>query len=163
MWWLPFKTLEIKTEQNIAKVRSILRWNIAGGYSLSRPTFGIDTQKRFWGYMREDDTFRIRPVIRYRNSFLPVICGEIRTRGNGTLIRVRMRPPIVSAAFMLTWYSLLGIALVAVIRSGSFSGVAVALLMAVVGFGIMTGAFGYEAGKSKKYLEKLFRTLDGRE
>ncbi len=119
--------------------------------------------KRFWGYMREDDTFRIRPVIRYRNSFLPVICGEIRTRGNGTLIRVRMRPPIVSAAFMLTWYSLLGIALVAVIRSGSFSGVAVALLMAVVGFGIMTGAFGYEAGKSKKYLEKLFLTLDGRE
>ena len=47
MWWLPFKTLEIKTEQNITEVRSILRWNIAGGYSLSMPAFGIDTQKDF--------------------------------------------------------------------------------------------------------------------
>ena len=162
MWWFPFRTLEIRTEQNITKVRSILRWNIAGGYSLSMPAFCIDTQKRFWGYMRENDTFRIRPFIRYRNSFLPVICGEIRPSGNGTLIRVRMRPPFVSTAFMLTWCSFLGIALAAAIRSGSIGGVAVSLLMAVVGFGIMAGAFGYEAGKSKKYLEKLFLTLEGR-
>lgn len=62
---------------------------------------------------------------------------------------------------MLMWYSFLGIALVAAIRSGSIGGVAVSLLMAVVGFGIMAGAFGYEAGKSKKYLEKLFLTLEG--
>ena len=161
MWWFPFRTLEIRTEQNIAKVRSILRWDIAGGYPLSMPAFCINTQKRFWGYMREDDTFRIRPVIRHRNSFLPVIYGEIRASGNGTLIRVSMRPPIVSAAFMLTWCSFLGIALVAAIRSGSIGGVAVALLIAVVGFAIMAGAFGYEARKSKKYLEKLFLTLEG--
>jgi hypothetical protein len=54
-------------------------------------------------------TFKISRVIRYRNSFLPVILGNIADRAYGvTTVRVRMRLPLFAMIFMAVWLGMVG-------------------------------------------------------
>jgi hypothetical protein len=56
----------------------------------------------------EDDSFRIRRDIRYRNSFLPLIWGRITLTGTGSRIYVTMFLHPLVALFMVFWLVMAG-------------------------------------------------------
>jgi hypothetical protein len=53
----------------------------------------------------QDDSFKIRRDIRYRNSFLPTIRGHITPIGVGARVGVTMYIHPFVAAFMIVWFS----------------------------------------------------------
>lgn len=56
-----------------------------------------------------DNTFKISRVIRYRNSFLPVIKGTVSFFVNKTEIHISMKMSLFVRIFMIIWLSLVGI------------------------------------------------------
>lgn len=56
----------------------------------------------------EDDSFRIRRRIRYRNSFLPRIEGHMASASGGTRVDVAMSMHPLVLVFTLFWLSFVG-------------------------------------------------------
>ena len=52
----------------------------------------------------EGDRFRVRRDIRYRNSFLPIVLGRVRTVPTGVRVGVTMFLHPTVAVFMLVWF-----------------------------------------------------------
>lgn len=55
-----------------------------------------------------DASFKITRVIWYRNSFRPVVHGRVEAAVGGCVIRLSMRLPLFTAAFMACWVCGLG-------------------------------------------------------
>ena len=55
-------------------------------------------------------------MIRYRNSFLPIVTGRIRDEGAGCVIEIILRLSVIVAVFMALW--------LAMVTSGAISTVA---------------------------------------
>lgn len=53
----------------------------------------------------EGNSFSISRIIGYRNSFLPVIKGEVTENAKGTTIKVRMRLQLFVLLFLFLWGS----------------------------------------------------------
>ncbi|MEO5775713.1 MAG: hypothetical protein ABIQ27_02340 [Flavobacterium sp.] len=108
--------------------------------------------------------FEIKRVISYRNSFLPIISGEISDGINGTKVNVNMKLHPFVKTFMIFWLSGTLLASVASTYNFLFSSepkpdggkmVFIPLLMLVFGIGLVVIAFKAESQKSIKDLEKL--------
>lgn len=96
------------------------------------------------------DSFHVRRIIGYRNSFLPVVDGTVHAAGRGSKIEVQMRPFAFVAVFAAVWVA----------------GVSVALFTPMWPFGLgmlaffyaMTmGGFWYEASKQEQTLQEIFQ------
>lgn len=138
----------------VAKPRSGLQW------------FEKRTEK-FEGTVSEAG-FQIHRIIRYRNSFLPVIHGRFSPLGPGVRIEVTMKLHLVVLAFSLIWLSLVGgLAVVAIpqmLSTGRVEGGAAVLGVMLVFFYLMvTIGFGIEANKASKLLSRIFEVNDARE
>ncbi len=92
-------------------------------------------------------TFKIQRDTGYRNSFLPIVRGQIDERASDTLVLLRMTVHPFVAAFGATW--LIGVGAFAVV-TGS------ALAVAMLGFGGLLGTVPF-------YAEALIATRSLRE
>jgi hypothetical protein len=119
-----------------------------------KPSIGESGQPpEFLGKVYDRD-FKIRRIIRYRNSFLPIIRGTVAPRpGGGSHVRLVMALHVAIAVFMLGWFGLFTWLLA---MSGSLKGaIAVPVILIIFG-GVMTvGGFVYEANKSEEALRRL--------
>jgi hypothetical protein len=52
--------------------------------------------------------FEVTRIIHYRNSFLPVIKGEIRSGLGGSVIDITMQPHLFAIIFMTLWFGVAG-------------------------------------------------------
>ena len=88
-------------------------------------------------------SFELRPVLGYRNSFVPFVQGSYGSGLDGTRIDVRMRLLRPVAAFMAAWLT--------------FAAVFVVLALAFfsVGYGCMSVLFWLEARRTRAKLEEL--------
>ena len=110
-----------------------------------------------------DGGFKIMRVIRYRNSFLPVVTGRIEPHDTGSRIHVRMRLHLFSAVFMAVW---MGFAVVAVAGfvtayasnpgNRDVGALLAPLGMAVFGWALTTFGFWFEANKQERMLREIF-------
>jgi len=104
-------------------------------------------QRVTWGFRRADKpyegeirdyTFKIRRIINYRNSFLPVIKGRIYAEGMGSKIEIEMKLEPLVFLFMLFWLGIVGniciVSLTSMIYERKFS------LDLMVPFGMFTCA-----------------------
>lgn len=114
-----------------------------------------------------DNAFKISRVIRYRNSFLPVIKGTVSSFVNKTEIHISMKMHLVVRIFMIIWLSLTGIPsliilLATCIALTKFNFQAInpilflVLGMFLFGYCLMLLAFKAEAKKAKKDLNILW-------
>ena len=108
-----------------------------------------------------ENGFKIRRIIWYRNSFLPVIEGNIFENGEQRTIDIKMKCTNFVRVFMSIWFG--GTILVLVhnivtAKSGIdiLSSIIGALIFIFFGYLVMTGAFKFESLKSKKFLNDLF-------
>lgn len=105
--------------------------------------------------------FEIHRIIRYRNSFLPVIRGRISPGMPGSRIEITLQLHIFAVIFSLIWLGfvgpLAGGAALQLLTTGSVEPGAIIpslmliffLLMVIIGFGV-------EAQKARKLLSRIF-------
>ena len=121
-----------------------------------RPKPSIDESGQAPEFLGEvhDRDFKIRRIIGYRNSFLPIIRGTVVPRpGGGSHLRLVMALHLAIVVSMVAWFGLL-IWLLAM--SASLEGAPAVSAILIIFVGVMTvGGFVYEAGKGEDALRRL--------
>lgn len=111
----------------------------------------------------QHSAFKMQRIITYRNSFLPLIEGNIRTQGRESIVEITMKLYLFTYVFMGFW--LLGVILFSAVWffMGSDTPVPfpfslIPLWMLIIGVGLFIIPFRIESSKSQKDLLAL---LDG--
>ena len=120
---------------------------------------------RFQGSF-SSNSFTMSRIIGYRNSFNPIILGKVEPLGEGSFIRLIMRPHMAVSIFMSIWFSGVFIG-VGAVTFGFFSGKTPAHPMLLIPFGMLlfgvalvSGGFWFEASKQKSMLLDLFKAIE---
>ena len=157
MRWLrylvPYERFSLDSAETPAALAGRLRAQTSTGsaWSLSAP------KEPYRGQVSEEG-FRLQPVIRYRNSFLPVIIGRFEPTGGGARIDVRQRPVWFVLGFMTIW--LAGVLLIggaAVFASPESGDQGLWIFLGMLGFGVLlvNGGFWLEARKTRGALKEM--------
>jgi hypothetical protein len=101
--------------------------------------------------------FRLRRDIRYRNSFLPMVWGDVHPGFSGTEVTVTMFLHPVVAAFMLVWLSFIGVTGWTIAGKDQGPWALAPVVMFVFGVALTLGAFIPEAIKARRILEGTLR------
>ncbi len=96
----------------------------------------------------EDESFKLRRNIRYRNSFLPMIRGHITPNVVGTRVCVTMFLHPLVALFMIFWLGMVGFGAVSTRSASSI----IPGGMFIFGVALTVGAFIPEAIKAKNLI-----------
>lgn len=125
-----------RLEAEVAPVRSGWRW-------MEKRT------EKFEG-MVSTESFQIHRIIRYRNSFLPIIYGRISPGIPGARIEVTLKFHIFAVIFGLIWLvfvgPLAGAAIQQLLTTGRVElGAAIPCLMLIFFLLMVTFGFGFEA------------------
>ena len=155
MPFLPDKRFVIDARVTPEEVRERLRAAVAPvrRFALRRPTLP------FAGEVGPQ-TFELRPVLGYGNSFAPLVQGSYAMDVSGTRIDVRMRLLRPVAAFMGAWLAVAGflvvVASIAAARDPLRLGfVILALAFFGVGYSCMAVLFWLETRRTRTKLERL--------
>jgi len=159
--YLPFERYSLETTLKPHEIRDRLHSRMA--YSRLRTLNGDDTYE---GKVTEE-RFKINRVIGYRNSFLPIIEGEIKLSGSLTQVDIKMRMHLFVNVFFGIWMS--GVALVCLVmllvalfpfpwQERSFNpSILIPFGMLVFGWSLAFFAFKFESRRSKKFLNELLQ------
>ncbi|HYX72204.1 MAG TPA: hypothetical protein VE732_05495 [Nitrososphaera sp.] len=120
--------------------------------------------EKFEGEVSETG-FKISRIIRYRNSFLPIVQGQFTPSVKGMRIEVRMRLHMAVLIFSILWLSFFGAVAVAfisqIISTGKFEGgMFIPFGMLLFYYLLVTISFGVEANKASKLLWDIFEADD---
>jgi len=107
----------------------------------------------------DGNTFRMKRLIGYRNSFLPVLIAKIESSGGKSVLKVKMRLIHFVLGFMIFWMSGVFLGLLAFGIKSIFDeftpAVLVPLGMLLFGYLLTTLPFKYESKKYKSFIEEL--------
>ena len=127
--------------------------------------WGSSNCKKYQGELTYSN-FKIWRIIGYRNSFLPIIEGQITPSNSGSLITVKMRLQRFVAAFILLWLGGVSVAVVTLSiaammgRIKSLPGLLIPPGMLLFGIAMTSGCFWWEAKKSKPFLVGILKGSD---
>lgn len=108
---------------------------------------------RFEGQISAE-SFHVRRIIGYRNSFLPVVDGVVHASGRGSRIEITMRPFVfVFAFFGLAAFAMFPIAFVTGDSLGFLIGGGFLLFI----YAMTMGGFWFEAAKQERVLRQIFK------
>ncbi|WP_420632349.1 hypothetical protein [Candidatus Leptofilum sp.] len=149
--FLPYEKFEIKTRLGAVAVRQKLMEI-------------VEPRKVRWGWSRnhlpfegevEIKTFRISRVINYRNSFLPILDGEIYNDLDATKLVITAHLHLL---VMIFWPTMGFGLMVAMFITNEFWQLWQFVLLAVGVLGAPTLIFHWELNKAKRLLEEQFKT-----
>ncbi len=163
MNFLPFKNITYRSGLNSREVLERLQ-AVTEAEKLIRIPFFNDAETKLYEGEITDQHFSIRRLIKYRNSFLPRIKGEIVTESSGTRINVRMRLHIIIIIFVIFWCTMVGIGcfvfILLSIRDGKLNPfILVPFMMLIFGYGVTVAAFNNECNKAVADLEQIFQAI----
>jgi hypothetical protein len=106
--------------------------------------------------------FELKKVINYKNSFLPVINGEIVDGLNGAKIHVKMKLIGFVKVFIIFWLSMAFIAFITSLvtflcNDISITIILIPLIMLIFGIALTSIGFKSESKKSIKDLEEILK------
>ncbi len=101
----------------------------------------------------EGDTFHIRRDIRYRNSFLPLVRGQVAASRLGTRINITMSLHPLVTIFILFWLGGVGFGGFAAAHTNPKQAI-IPLGMFIFGIVLTFGGFFPEAFKARRLLEQ---------
>jgi hypothetical protein len=99
MKFLPYEHLKIHTALN----REVVLRRLDNVSEPKRYFRFFGSRTRPYEGRREDSHFQISRIIGYRNSFLPMINGDVQSEINGCSIDITMHPHIFVGVFMIVW------------------------------------------------------------
>lgn len=146
---IPYQKFEIKTRLSQEAAQQKL-CEIVEPRKLMR--FGLSRKHNLFEGEIEGMAFKISRIIHYRNSFLPILVGQIRDDLDASTLKITARPMWF---IVLLWtFALVGVGAGGVL-SGDLPGEAWLLLLFIFFFyGLPTAAFNFELYKAKKLLEE---------
>lgn len=153
---MPYYRCQLRTTLGTAEVIERLR-----AMCRDEPSFGQSLKEGFWWRAAgtppfigsvADTSFTMRRDIRYRNSFLPVVRGQLTPRASGTVVDVTMRMHVATTVFMVVWFGFLGLAIAATVAGGDVTEVRFPLGIFAIGGVLTCGAFYAEAWKARRML-----------
>ncbi len=161
MKFLPYENFKIKTPLNSYAVINRLKKVTEP----SRHLWFWQTSKNSYQGKIEGNQFKISRAIGYRNSFLPIIKGEIRSDLSGSSVAISMQLHILVMFFMIYWLGNVGFSFLTSLdwavydlltrgQADLFSLLPPAGMF-LFGYLLTMGGFHFEARKSKKYLYEL--------
>ncbi len=153
MGLIPYDQAIVKTSLDIEQVYQKL-----AGVIEPRTYMRFSRDHVYFEGSLEREAFKISRIIHYRNSFLPVILGEIRDELDGTAVILRMRLNWIVITFMLIWILMvLGMViatLFGVLNNEALPWIMPTLLILVM-YTFALIFFHREAKKAKAYLQEL--------
>jgi len=155
--FLPIENIVYKTKLKEDEIIERLSDFIEPRKTFRFRIFGSDSMKSYEGQIT-GQTFDIKRIIGYRNSFLPRINGTIKRDYDGTAIEVKMRLHIFVIIFLCVWCGFACMVfLTQVLSSPQFNSVTLTTMGALIFVYAMTmGGFKFESNRSKKDLQTLF-------
>lgn len=152
---IPYQRFTITTSASVLEVKQKLEKITSASARSSK-----QSNKLFSGEINED-TFKISRILFYRNSFNPVIKGELSNSASGSDIKARMSLPKIVIVFLTIWCAMdLAIMLFAIantVVTGEFDTFFLfGLLSLVFAYGFALVGFNREAAAAK---EMLIQTL----
>ena len=167
---LPFEDYMLTTRLSINEIIKRLNDNTEEKRSFSFSTLGQNYIKPYSGQIT-GSTFTMSRNISYRNSFLPVITGQITASNGQTQVHIKMRPVLIVLIFISFWLGIVGLACIAILLTGLLqfkeilqNGFSSATLIpfGMFAFGCLLTHFAFktESKKSKKFLAKLLESVD---
>lgn len=115
-------------------------------------------ETKFYGTVN-DDHFKIKYSIFYRNPFNPIIEGQVKQKGMGSCIDITIRLQKFVKVIMIGWFLFCMLYLVIKILSVpfSFEDILPPLLMLGVGFVFMQIGYRFKAWKCKSQLYEMLK------
>ena len=167
---LPFENYVLTTKLSVDEVLKRIADNIQQKPGFSFPTFSRNYTKPYTGEI-SGTTFTMSRNINYRNSFLPVITGQISTYLGQTQINIKMRPIIFVLIFISFWLGIVGLVCIGMLLAGLFqikqilqNGFSPMILIPFVmfAFGCLLTHFAFkeESKNSKEFLARLLESID---
>jgi len=164
---LPFEEIVYRSKLNKEELVARLQNEIEAEKSFSFGANRFSYSKSYIGKI-SDNRFEIKRAINYRNSFLPVIKGEIRNDLNGSKILVKMNLVELIKVFMIIWLAAVFIGCIAVtynlIFNKGFDSEAVPFVFIpyfMLLFGVVLVSFGFKS-ESKKSISDLEELLQAK-
>lgn len=165
MIFLPFDQFTIKTYLSPDEVRSRLEGVVEAKQHFRR--FSFNKKHLPYEGVVTDNSFKVTRIIHYRNSFLPIISGEIKEGLGDTVVEITMKPNLFALIFIAVWLvifltiraSIGGFFFFPAPDNTSSAGM-FAIGVGIVAFVylLVNGSFQFEAIKSKKFFQTLFET-----
>jgi hypothetical protein len=167
---LPFENYVLTTRLSSDEVLKRVSDNIQQKQSFSFSTFNRNYAKPYTGQI-SGTTFTMTRNINYRNSFLPVITGQISTYLGQTQINIKMRPVIVVLIFISFWLGIVGLVCIGMLSAGLLqfkqilqNGFSPMLLIpfGMFAFGCLLTHFAFkgESKNSKEFLARILESID---
>lgn len=160
MKYLPAEYITYKTKLTATEVLQRLEDSIEPVKVLRLGLFNRSETKPYQGKVA-GSTFNISRIITYRNSFLPMINGNIENTFDGSLIKVKMRLHVAVIVFLCIWCGIMGLVGIAFL-SQSFGSknfdpmILIPFGMLLFVYTMTMLAFKYESRQSKTDLQSLF-------
>jgi hypothetical protein len=157
MGFLPRRSLTLAIELTPEEALARLAENV----EVSRPSLllrltGGPKPKPFLGQV-DGNTFTLMRIIRYRNSFQPLIRGAIEPRSSGSAVRLTMNiNPLTGFVIGLWIVASLVIGVVGLFIHDNAAGRMIPFYMAVFGYLVCMGPFAIEAYLGKRALLRIF-------
>ena len=141
----------LESKKSIDEITKILKDNT----SPCRSVFYRNYDELFNGEILED-SFKIQRNINYRNSFLPVLIGEIKKTDSGSKITIKTRLNLFVIVFLCIWFSVVSLGcLITLFADLKIQFRFIPYLMLVAGILITILPYKYETKKAKEKLEEL--------
>ena len=167
---LPFENYVLKTRLSPEEVLKRIDDNIQQNPDTGFFIFSQNYSKPYTGQII-GNSFAMRRNINYRNSFLPVIKGQVTTFVGQTQVNIKMRPETIVLIFISIWLGIAGLVCIVILLIGILelkqvlkNGISPELLipfgMLVFGCLLTHFAFKIESKKSKEFLATLLQSID---
>lgn len=159
---LPYRRYEIRTSLNQNDALQKLTEAIQPPLSWWRWSRWVGDGE-FYGKVAEG-RFRCIRYIAYRNSFIPIVRGEVVSDTNGgSIIRVTMRMYNVVTLFCTVWLAFFALGMMATLLKPAMceaifcaENVLIPMFMLAVFAAMMIGGFSTEANKAERFLYRIF-------
>jgi hypothetical protein len=167
---LPFENYVLTTRLSVDEVLKRVADNIQQKQSFSFSTFSRNYTKPYTGQIT-GTTFTMSRNIYYRNSFLPIITGQITTYLGQTQVNIKMRPGIVVLIFVSFWLGIVGLVCIGTLLLGLLqlrqilqNGFSPMLFIpfGMFPFGCLLTHFAFkgESKNSKEFLARLLESIN---
>lgn len=160
MKFLPTENITYKTRLKEEEIFKRLSANIEPEKTFRFGGLSSGSAKTYEGQVN-GQTFDIKRIISYRNSFLPRIIGIIERDFDGLTINIKMRLHILVIIFLCVWCAGVGFGCITILMQ-TFSNsefnppTLIPFGMLIFVYILTMGGFKYESNKSKKDLQTLF-------
>ncbi len=165
--YLPIENLTLTTNLTIEEINKRLENCVEEKKKSFFSLSNRNSLKPYEGYIK-NNSFVITRIINYRNSFLPIISGEIINSNGYTTVNINMSLPKFIKFFIGFWLGIVGLvsliilfigllSINKIVKSGFSPFFLIPFGMFIFGFSLLYFCFNYERNISKNFLIDLLK------